>query len=286
MTVLVECETKGYRAIADAFTSFHRGFRLLVGGFMSTAPAASPSQRQPELLGQTVVVIGGSAGIGLETARRARAEGAKLILTGRNSERLRSAADELEPLSTAAFDATDFDRLERFFNDLPTPIDHVLITGPGPYYAPLADFDFEKARRAIEAHLFLPLQVARNATKKVRAGGTLLFMGGTGGRSTARGLALIAALTAAMPALTKNLALEIAPIRVNLIAAGFVDTPLSAEILGDQLEARRQQLRATLPIQRVVGPADVAALAVHIMTNTALTGATFDVDGGQQLVAG
>lgn len=253
---------------------------------MSTAPAASPSQRQPELLGQTVVVIGGSAGIGLETARRARAEGAKLILTGRNSERLRSAADELEPLSTAAFDATDFDRLERFFNDLPTPIDHVLITGPGPYYAPLADFDFEKARRAIEAHLFLPLQVARNATKKVQAGGTLLFLGGTGGRSTARGLALIAALTAAIPALTKNLALEIAPIRVNLIAAGFVDTPLSAEILGDQLEARRQQLRATLPIQRVVGPADVAALAVHIMTNTALTGATFDVDGGQQLVAG
>ena len=253
---------------------------------MSTTPAASSRQRQPELLGQTVVVIGGSAGIGLETARRARAEGAKLILTGRNSERLRSAAEELEPVSTAAFDATDFDRLERFFNDLPTPIDHVLITGPGPYYAPLMEFDLGKARQAIEAHLFLPLQVARNATKKVRPGGSLLFMGGTGGRSTARGLALIAALTAAMPAMTKNLALEIAPIRVNLIAAGFVDTPLSAEILGDQLEARRQQLRATLPIQRVVEPADVAALAVHIMSNTALTGATYDVDGGQQLVAG
>ena len=99
-------------------------------------------------------------------------------------------------------------------------------------------------------------------------------------------VALIGALTAAMPALTKNLAAEIAPVRVNLIAAGFVDTPLSASLLGDQLDARREQLRTTLPIGRVVGPADVAALAVHIMTNTALTGATYDIDGGQQLVAG
>jgi NAD(P)-dependent dehydrogenase (short-subunit alcohol dehydrogenase family) len=98
-------------------------------------------------------------------------------------------------------------------------------------------------------------------------------------------MSIISAMTAALPALTANLAIEIAPVRVNLIAAGFVDTPLSAELLGDQLEKRRDHLRATLPIGRVVGPADVAALAVHIMTNTALTGATYDIDGGQQFVA-
>ena len=119
--------------------------------------SASPTQRPPELLGQTVVVIGGSAGIGLETARRARAEGASVVLTGRNPDRLRDAAGELDARSHA-FDATDPALLERFLRDL--------------------------------------------------------------------------------------------------------------------------------PIRRVVGPADVAALAVHIMTNTALTGATYDVDGGQQLVAG
>ena len=252
---------------------------------MSTATAASPIQRQPELLGQTVLVIGGSAGIGLETARRARAEGAGVILTGRNPERLQRAASELGALSTASFDATDFDRLGRFFDELPGPIDHVLVTGPGPYYAPLAEFDVEKARRDLEAHLLLPLEVARDAANKVRPGGTLLFMGGTGGRRSAPGLALISALTAAKPALIANLALEVAPVRVNLIAAGFVDTPLSAALLGDQLDARREQLRTTLPIRRVVGPADVAALAVHIMINTALTGATYDVDGGQQIVA-
>ena len=241
---------------------------------------------EPELLGQTVVVIGGSSGIGLETARRARAEGAKVILTGRNPERLQSAATELDAQSTAAFDATDFERLKQFFSDLPTPIDHLLVTGPGPYYAPLADFDFEKARREIEAHLLLPLQVGRNAAHKVRPGGTLLFIGGTGGRRPAIGLTLVSALTAAGPALIASMALELAPVRVNLIAAGFVDTPLSASLLGDELEKRRNQLRATLPIRRVVGPGDVAALAVHIMANTALTGATYDIDGGQQLVPG
>ena len=114
----------------------------------------------------------------------------------------------------------------------------------------------------------------------------MLFVGGTGGRRTAAGLAFISALTVGLPAVTKNLALELAPIRVNLIAAGFVDTPLSAAILGEQLDARREQLRATLPIRRVVAAADIAALALHLMTNTAVTGATFDIDGGQQLVEG
>ena len=252
---------------------------------MSTATPSS-LRREPQLAGQTVVVIGGSAGIGLETARLAHAEGAKLVLNARNPERLKLVESELTMASTVAFDATDFERLAQFFDELPTPIDHVLVTGPGPYYAPLAEFDFERARRDIEAHLLLPLQVARLARKKVRPGGTLLFMGGTGGRRTAKGFALLSALTAAMPAMTKNLALELAPVRVNLIAAGFVDTPLSASLLGDQLDIRREQLRSTLPIRRVVGPDDVAALAVHLMTNTAVTGATYDLDGGQQLVEG
>ena len=160
-----------------------------------------------------------------------------------------------------------------------------MVTAGRPYYARLVDMDFGEARRALDEHLLLVLQLARNAAPTVRPGGTLLFMGGTGGRRPAIGLGIASAVTAALPALTANLAVELAPVRVNLIAAGFVDTPLSASLLGDELENRRNELRATLPIRRVVGPADVAALAVHIMTNTALTGATYDIDGGQQLVA-
>jgi NAD(P)-dependent dehydrogenase (short-subunit alcohol dehydrogenase family) len=251
---------------------------------MSTGTIASAIQHEPELLGQTVVVIGGSAGIGFETARRARAEGAKVILTARNPERLKHAATEIDALSTATFDAADPVALERFFRDLPV-IDHVMVTAGRPYYGRLIDMDFTKIRDLIGEHLLQALYVGRNAINKVRPGGTLIFMGGTGGRRPAIGLSIAAAVTAALPALIANLALEIAPVRVNLIAAGFVDTGLSASLLGGELENRRKQLRATLPIRRVVGPADVAALAVHIMTNTALTGATYDIDGGQQFVA-
>ena len=207
-----------------------------------------------------------------------------MILAARNRERLKHAATEIDALSTAAFDATDPVAIERFFRDLPI-IDHVMVTAGRPYYGRLADMDFAKIRDLVGEHLLQALYVARNAVNKVRPAGTLIFMGGTGARRPAIGLSIASAMTAALPALTASLALEIAPVRVNLIAAGFVDTPLSAELLGDQLEKRRNQLRTTLPIRRVVGPADVAALAVHIMTNTALTGATYDIDGGQQFVA-
>jgi NAD(P)-dependent dehydrogenase (short-subunit alcohol dehydrogenase family) len=206
-----------------------------------------------------------------------------LTLTARSPDRLHRVGLELGA-SVAAFDALDFDRLDRFFDELPTPVDHVMVTGPGPYYAPLADFDFDEGRRDVDAHLWLPMHVARNAVGRVRSGGTLLFIGGTGGRRAGSGFALISALTAATPAMAKSLAVELAPIRVNVIAAGFVDTPLSASLLGDDLEQRREQLRTTLPIGRVVGPADIAAVAVHLMTNTAITGATYDIDGGQQLL--
>lgn len=236
------------------------------------------------LAGQKVVVIGGSSGIGLETARQARSEGADVIIAGRDPQRLEHAAREVGALSSTAFDATDFEQLDRFFEGLPRPVDHVLVTGPGPYYSTLADFDFKRARQDVESHLFLPIEVARRAPQKVRPGGTLLFMGGTGGRRTAPGNALTGALTAALPALTRNLAREIAPIRVNLIAAGFVDSPLSATLLGDQLDTRREQLRKTLPTGDVIEPSDVAALAIYLMTSAAVTGATYDIDGGEQLV--
>src|SRR5437764_9942148 len=98
----------------------------------ATEPATT--RPEPELLDQTVVLIGGSAGIGLETARLARAEGADVILAGRNPERLKQAASEVGATTTATFDAGDMAALEAFFNSLDAPIDHVLVTAGGPYY--------------------------------------------------------------------------------------------------------------------------------------------------------
>jgi NAD(P)-dependent dehydrogenase (short-subunit alcohol dehydrogenase family) len=207
------------------------------------------------LSGKIVIIIGGSSGIGLETARQARAAGAEVVLTARDPERLAGVARELEASSTAAFDAYDLGRLEQFFRDLPRSIDHVMLAAGAPTYMPLSSMNLDEARRDLDRHLSVRLGTALFSRGKVRPGGSLLFIGGTGAR------------------------------RPGVIAPGFVDTPLSARLLGDRIDARRDELRATLPIGRVVVAADVAALAVHIMSNEALTGATYDVDGGQQIVA-
>jgi NAD(P)-dependent dehydrogenase (short-subunit alcohol dehydrogenase family) len=220
----------------------------------------------------------------LETARRARAEGAEVILTGRNPERLRAAADDVGAGRTAAFDANDSQALRQFFDDLPGTVDHILVTAGGPSYRPMLEMTADDIREALSSHVVLGLEVARSAKPKMRPGGSLVLMGGTGGRRIDHRLGIVSAATATLPPFTAALALELAPIRVNLIAAGFVDTPLSATLLGDQLDHRRDELRSTLPIGRVVGPADVAALAVHLMVNGALTGATYDIDGGQQFI--
>lgn len=236
----------------------------------------------PQLAGQTVIVIGGSSGIGLETARLAVTEGAAVTITGRDPGRLAAAARDVGAQRSAAFDVYDADALKGFFDGVPGPIDHVLVTAGAPSYGPLLEMDAAQASFALSSHIVSSLAVARNVVGKLRAGGSLLLVGGTGGRRVRRGLGIVPAASAALPPFTAALALEMAPARVNLIAPGFVDTPLSASLLGDQLSARRDQLRAALPIGRVVGPADVAALAVHLMANQALTGATYDVDGGQQ----
>lgn len=239
-----------------------------------------------ELQGQTVVVIGGSSGIGLETARQARAAGAELVLLARGPERLASVARELQARQTAAFDVDDLGRLEQFFKDLSDPVDHILLTAGGPVYMPLSSMNLDDARRHFDQRLSVVLGTALFSRGKVRPGGSLLLIGGTGARRPGAGLAIATTLTAAIPALAANLAVELAPTRVNVIAPGFVDTPLSSTLLGDQIDARREQLRETLPIGRVVGPADVAALAIQVMFNGAITGATLDIDGGQQLVRG
>jgi NAD(P)-dependent dehydrogenase (short-subunit alcohol dehydrogenase family) len=244
-------------------------------------PAPGHGHGEQLLTGQTVVVLGGTSGIGLETARRAREDGADLILTARDPDRLHRIGLELGA-SISAFDLTDTDRLTRFFANLPGLVDHVLVSGAGPRYAPFAELDIDKIRQGVE-RIVLTVQIALLARDALQPNGDLVLIGGTGGRRPSAG-PLISAVTAAMPALARSLALELAPIRVNVVAPGFVDTPLSAALLGEGLQARREQLRASLPIRRVVGPDDIAALAIELMTNTAVTGATFDVDGGQQLV--
>jgi NAD(P)-dependent dehydrogenase (short-subunit alcohol dehydrogenase family) len=224
---------------------------ILIRRWRTAVPGELP------LAGQTVVVIGGGCGVGLEAARRARRDGAAVILTAPDPDQVFRVGRALGA-SIAAFESTDFDRLERFFGELSSPIDHVLATSPDTYDPPLADLDVEEALRDVEARLLLPLVVARLAMGRVRPGGSVLFLSGPEDRRKVGSLALDSALTAALPAMTRALAHELAPVRVNLIATGRVD--------------------------RIVAPDDVAALAVQLMTSSAATGATFGIDEDEQLV--
>ena len=216
------------------------------------------------LSGQIVLVLGGSCGIGLETARRARVEGADVILTAREPNRLHRVGLELGA-SIAAFDLSHAGRLARFFANLPKVVDHVLVSGGAPGVERIA----------------LCVRIARLAEGAVRPTGSLVFLGRDPGCQSAD--PLVSAANVAMPALARSVARELAPIRVNVVAPGFVDRACSDASLGEALDPHREQLRPTLPGGRLVSP-DVAALAIDLMTNTAVTGGTFDIDGGQQLI--
>ena len=253
---------------------------------MTAATTNAAVEREPQLLGQTVVVIGGSAGIGLETARLASREGADIVLTGRNPERLEQAASDVSARSSAAFDADDPAGVERFFAELDAPIDHVLVAAyTRRSRGPMLEISSEEVGRGVGRRVTQVLEIARHAAPKMRPGGVVLLTGGSE-RKFDRTFGITAAAFAVLPPFTAALALELAPVRVNLIQAAFVDTALAASSFEDEaaVEARREELRATLPIRRVVEPADLAALAVHLMTNTAVTGATYDIDGGQPLI--
>jgi NAD(P)-dependent dehydrogenase (short-subunit alcohol dehydrogenase family) len=229
---------------------------------MSTATIASTALREPVLLGQTVVVIGGSSGIGLETAHRARAEGAKVILTARNPERLRQAASQVEAQSTAAFDATDPVAIERFFHDLPV-VDHVMVTAGRPYYGRLAEMDFAKVRDLVGQHLLQALSVARNAISKVRPEGTIIFMGGTGARRPAIGLSIASAMTAALPALTASIWL-----RLDFIPPGDADHVFCVRTLAGRAD-----------LERAVRCGGAAVVLVLLGGTTWLSGGLWAPDG-------
>jgi NAD(P)-dependent dehydrogenase (short-subunit alcohol dehydrogenase family) len=200
---------------------------------MTTATTSVTVTREPQLLGQTVVVIGGSAGIGLETARLARSEGAAVILTGRNAERLERAGHDVSAQSSVAFDADDAAAVKRFFDDLPGSLDHVVITArTSGAHGPMLELASEHVGAAIGRRVTQVLEIARHAAPRMRPGGTLVLMGGSV-KKVDHESGITPAVFAVLPPFTAALALELAPVRVNLIQAGYVDTALAWSYFDD-----------------------------------------------------
>jgi NAD(P)-dependent dehydrogenase (short-subunit alcohol dehydrogenase family) len=232
----------------------------------------------------TVVILGGSSGIGLATAKAARAEGAQVIITGRSAERLQKARADLgDSVRTAALDVADETGTRAFFQDL-NHVDHVFITaGTVSRDSRLAP-ESELMRPAMDTRFWGALYAAKYAAPKMNGSGSITFMSGTAARRPIAGASVASASCGAVEAFARALAVDLAPIRVNTIQPGFVDTPLLDEVLGAHRAEVLAAAAARLPVRRIGRPEDIADAVLFLMKNGYVNGITLTVDGGGLLV--
>ena len=199
------------------------------------------------LANQTIVVLGGSSGIGLATAAAASVQGAKVVITGRSSERLAAAGASLNAaVRTVELDAADEAGTRALFDSLET-LDHVFITAGELVLDGKLEPQTDVLRPALDTRFWGALFAAKYAATKMRARGSITFMSGTAGQRPLPGASVGSASCGAVDALARSLALDLAPLRVNTIAPGYVDTPLFDALLGDQRDAVLTEAAARLP---------------------------------------
>lgn len=234
--------------------------------------------------GKRVIVIGGSSGIGLETAKLALAEGASVMIAGRSEERLRKAATGLnsEKLQVAVGDISDQSSIQAMFA-AEKQIDHVFL--PAGELRPGGGDVLESDLQDLESLLKLRLLGVVHVVRQVRAkmsSGSITLMSGLYSTRPGKGGAMAAAAVAAIEGMTRALALDLAPLRVNAVTPGLIDTPLW-DTFGPQREAI-MAMGASLPVGRIGKPEDVASGVLFLMTNGFVTGSVLTIDGGGSLV--
>jgi NAD(P)-dependent dehydrogenase (short-subunit alcohol dehydrogenase family) len=234
--------------------------------------------------GAAVLVIGGSSGIGLASARLARARGARVWIAARDAARLERARRELgADVRASAVDAASEISVASLFEAVGS-LDHVLCTAGAVVAAPRLAGDLGQLRAQADLRLAAALHVVRSAAPRLSAGGSITFLSGTASQRPHPGGALDSAACAAVEGLTRALAVELAPLRVNALCPGPIDTPLLARALGPAREAYLAQVAAQLPARRIGAPDDVAEAALFLMSCGFVTGVVLPVDGGLRLI--
>lgn len=243
---------------------------------MST-PASSST-----LSGAHVVVVGGSSGIGKAVARQAAAAGAQVRIGSRSTEKLSQAAKEVEGVSTGVVDVRDEESLKSFFADIER-IDHLVICPGDMAVGSVYDVSLDDVRAALDTKIVGQLLTVRHAGKKIAEGGSVTLLAGAAGYKAYPDMSATAAANAGIGGLGKSLAVELAPVRVNVIVAGMIDTPLWSFLPDEAREGLFQQTAQSTPAGRVGQPDDIAVSVLHLMENTFITGAVWHVDGGGTL---
>ena len=232
----------------------------------------------------TVVILGGSSGIGLATAKAARAEGALVIITGRSAQRLQKARADLgDGVRAVALDVADETGTRAFFQNL-SNVDHVFITASTVSRDSRLAPDSELMRPAMDTRFWGALYAAKYAAPKMNGGGSITFMSGTAACRPIAGASVASASCGAVDAFARALAVDLAPIRVNTIQPGLVDTPLLDEVLGAERVDVLAAAAARLPVRRIGRPEDIADAVLFLMKNGYVNGITLTVDGGGLLV--
>ena len=236
-----------------------------------------------QLEGKQVVVLGGSGGIGLATASLAKQAGASVTISGRNGEKLRQAATELDGVQFVVGDIADETAVRSIFEKMDR-VDHVFFAAGGlGGGGRIPDTSTVDLKPAIDERLWGSVYVAKYAAPRM-SGGTITFMSGLFHSRPILGVAVIAAAAGAVEAMTRALALELAPIRVNAIAPGFIDTPLLQAAFGEARDAVVADAASKLPTKRIGAAKEIAQAALFLMTNEFMTGEVLHIDGGGRLV--
>jgi NAD(P)-dependent dehydrogenase (short-subunit alcohol dehydrogenase family) len=236
------------------------------------------------LKNQHVLILGGTSGIGLATAKAAFDDGAKVTITGRSVERLAAARSVLgQSVNAVQLDASDEEKTRDLINGMAS-LDHLFITvGALVLDAKLAPTK-AAMQPALDMRFWSAVYAAKYAAPKMHSGSSITFMSGTAGRRPLPGAAVATASCGAVDALARALVLDLAPIRVNTISPGYVDTPLFDGLLGENREAVLANAAASLPVKRIGRPEDIADAVLFLMKNGYVNGINLAVDGGGLLV--
>src|SRR6478672_12062678 len=232
------------------------------------------------LAGKKIVVVGGSSGIGLATAEMAKREGADVIVASRNAERLDKVAEKLNAIAIPA-DVTSDDSVAELFSRC-GPVDHVVVTAAQLRSGPFKTVSMEDVRATMEGKFWGAWRVARAA--EIRPGGSLTLVSGFLSVRPRPNSAIVSAANGALESLTRALALELAPVRVNCVSPGIIDTPIRAAMPKAAREEMLAKAAAALPVRRVGLGADVAQQIVGCMANGFMTGSIVYLDGGALIV--